>query len=322
MNKILATILALAFCCMPALAASPEEIAGKIIPRPASVTEQKGSFRISGAAMRCDSGFDATSVDFLRRFASRVSLASGKSCPFSTPAGLQNTVKDGSVKGVIFLKDSSLAVEEYEIDIDSRHCIVRASGHGGLVNAVATLMQMLPEEVYTSGNGSTRKWVLDGCIIKDKAAREERAIVADCAGKFRTADELESIIREAAKYKINTLYLILSSEDRWRVKSSHSSPLAQVSIYYDNGNEAGVYLPEELAALRKSAERMGTSIVPVLVRPGRILEYLDSDDIHDSVKAELAMLFGHEIIYAEPELCRQDIGDKDIRELAASLWSD
>ena len=220
MKRVLTILLLVLFSC-GAFARGLDEL----VPRPDSVLVQKGSFRVSGAAMRCDPGFEKSAVEAVTRFASRVSLVSGKSCPFSSPVGLASVVNDGSVKGLVFLKDASLAGGAYSIDALSKSCVVRASDCEGVNNAIATLKQLLPEEVYGIGNGSDQKWVIPACTIKDAPDNARRAACVDCAARFRTAEELKSLFEELAKYKFNTVSLA-HSERLGDVRAEAYAPAA------------------------------------------------------------------------------------------------
>ena len=67
MKRVL-TIILLAFLSLGAFARGLDEL----VPRPDSILVQKGSFRVSGAAMRCDPGFEKPAIEAVKRFASRV----------------------------------------------------------------------------------------------------------------------------------------------------------------------------------------------------------------------------------------------------------
>lgn len=320
MKKFITIVLTCILCSATAFADRNEDIIKRIVPKPRQTEQMKGSFKIKGAAFRCDPALDAASIDCLKRFSARVSLVSGKSCPFSSTGGLASTIADGSAKGIIFIKDGSMHDEEYRIEITPRYCVVRTSGFYGTRNAVATLMQMLPESVYSIGNGSKDKWTLPACIIADKPGRQERALLADCAGRFRSIEELKAIVDIAVKYKFSTVKLILSSDDRWRFKGETSSPFAQVSIYYDGGNEKGVYLPTEVSDLKKYADRNGISLVPELIIPSKILDYMELTGIPDNYLDEIGKTFGCLPVIVTSEEGKSDIENMNILELAEKVW--
>ena len=64
MKRVLTILLLVLFSC-GAFARGLDEL----VPRPDSVLVQKGSFRVSGAAMRCDPGFEKSAVEAVTRFA-------------------------------------------------------------------------------------------------------------------------------------------------------------------------------------------------------------------------------------------------------------
>ena len=314
MKRVL-TILLLVLLSFGAFARGLDEL----VPRPDSVLVQKGSFRVSGAAMRCDPSFEKSAVEAVTRFASRVSLVSGKSCPFSSPVGLASVVNDGSVKGLVFLKDASLAGGAYSIDALSKSCVVRASDCEGVNNAIATLKQLLPEEVYGIGNGSDQKWVIPACTIKDAPDNARRAACVDCAARFRTAEELKSLFEELAKYKFNTVSLVLSAEKCWRVKGPAYSDLAKVSAYFEGGEK--FYGAEDLEDLRKTALSLGLTLEPCLLVPSELLEYLTLSELPAGAVSEVEALLGAGVRFAESAAeFGEDIDNLDIKGLAQTLW--
>lgn len=314
MKRVLTILLLVLFSC-GAFARGLDEL----VPRPDSVLVQKGSFRVSGAAMRCDPGFEKSAVEAVKRFASRVSLVSGKSCPFSSPVGLASVVNDGSVKGMVFLKDASLAGGAYSIDALSKSCVVRASDCEGVNNAIATLKQLLPEEVYGIGNGSDQKWVIPACTIKDAPDNARRAACVDCAANYRTAEELKSLFEELAKYKFNTVSLVLSAEKCWRVKGPAYSDLAKVSAYFEGGEK--IYDAGQLEDFRKTALSLGLTLEPCLLVPSELLEYLTLSELPAGAVSEVEALLGAGVRFAESAAeFGEDIDNLDIKGLAQTLW--
>ena len=122
--------------------------AQSIVPRPDSITMRKGTFRLSGAAVKCDPAMDRISLEAVKRFSARIALLSGKSSSVSSPIGLSQAVAQGSAKGIIFLCDNSLQKEEYILDINPSMALVKACSLNGLLYALQTLRQLLPASVY------------------------------------------------------------------------------------------------------------------------------------------------------------------------------
>lgn len=320
MKRLLSIILALVLCSEVAFADRSEDVIARIVPQPKQVETSKGNFNFRGAAFRCEQTLDAASIDLLKRFSARVSLVSGKSCPFSSTGGLSDAVSNGSAKGVIFLKDDNTPDGSYRIEATTRMCVVRAAGFDGLKNAISTLMQLLPESVYTTGNGSADKWTIPACTITDTPGSPQRALTVDCAKAFRDIKELKGVVDLAVRYKFNTIRMVLSSEDRWRFKGEKSSAFAQVSIFYDSGNEKSIYTPSDVSELRKYAERNGVMLIPELVRPSKILQYIEFSDIPDISIEEIAQTFGYEPSLIPAEAVSEDISDVDIKNLAEKVW--
>ena len=86
-----------------------------IVPRPADAMLTKGSLRISGKPFKCDPAFGEQTRGAVRDFASHLGYVSGKTCPFSSPPGLNQAVASNKVNGAIFLRDAALGPEAYVI---------------------------------------------------------------------------------------------------------------------------------------------------------------------------------------------------------------
>ena len=132
-----------ALLCFSPLASGKEPVTLHIIPQPQSVLMEKGSFKMSGAAVNCDDRFEGNVRKAIQTFANDLTLASGKMSSYAAPSGLASTVAKGNFKGVAFLKDSSLEDEEYSISVSTRSVLVKASSLNGVLYAIQTIKQTI-----------------------------------------------------------------------------------------------------------------------------------------------------------------------------------
>ena len=82
-----------------------------IIPAPLSVMEDKGSFKLKGNSISCDSSIGQNAKDAVAAFSAQLTLCAGNIYPVSQPSGLAQTVKEGKAKGIVFCVDPTLKDE-------------------------------------------------------------------------------------------------------------------------------------------------------------------------------------------------------------------
>lgn len=253
---------------------------GGIVPEPAGMTPGKGNLKISGAVFKCDPAIDSAAMDAISRFAARLSLVSGKTSSVSAPFGLKAAVEGGAVKGMVFLKDNVLEGESYHISIGQKAAIVRAGSREGFLNALQTLKQMLPEEIYGEEPAEKQKWMLPRCEIADSPANGIRGLSIDSCENFWSIDQIILCLDEMAKYKFNRLRWNLAGERGWRMEVRKYPLLGQAGGYrMENGvRYGGYYTTEELARVVSHAASLGISVTPVLHISQSIMTLLKPED--------------------------------------------
>ena len=263
MTRLSTLIIAL---LLPTLICTGKGDAGNVIPEPAMLVQGKGSLRISGAVFKCDTSIDSVSMEAIRRFAARLSLVSGRTSSVSTPVGLKSVVDDGSVKGVVFLRDNSIAGEGYAISIGQKSAVIKASDTAGFLNALQTVRQLLPPQIYGERLDEKQKWALPRCEISDAPKNPVRGLELDSCAEFWSVEQVISCLDEMAKYKFNRLVWNLADRQGWRMEVSTCPLLGQRAGYRMEGDTlyGGYYSREDLAKVVRHAQLLGISIVPRL----------------------------------------------------------
>ncbi len=156
-----------------------------ILPLPSSVEQVEGSFNVRGAAIVCDEAIDAQTASYLRAFALQLGEASGRKSRFAvtrmpgaeivevcgmdgchnerTGASQADVAACGLAaahgsRAIVFAVCDGMEEDEYAIDstgaLDDKSAVVlvEASGRAGFLNAVATLKQLMPMEIYACGD--------------------------------------------------------------------------------------------------------------------------------------------------------------------------
>ena len=282
--KHLLTPLLLCFLTLCARAGTLDDI----VPRPAKAEASKGSLRISGASIKCDPAFDAATVEAVGRFAARLGYACGKTSPVSTPPGLRDALAGGKVKGIVFLRDGSLAPEAYSILVSKRNAVVRASGLNGVIYALETLRQLLPPSIYGSRQALKDRWTLPCCLIEDSPRFAWRGMHLDSSRHFWSIDEVKRYLDVMAMYKLNRFHWHLTDDQGWRIEIQAFPLLSQIACWRegtmigrdfssnDHIRYGGFYTREEIREVVDYAAARGITVVPEVDLPGHMLAALSA----------------------------------------------
>ena len=249
---------------------------------------RKGTFRLSGAAVKCDPAMDRISLEAVKRFSARIALLSGKSSSVSSPIGLSQAVAQGSAKGIIFLCDNSLQKEEYILDISPSMALVKAGSLNGFQYALQTLRQLLPASVYGTKAEGGEKFNLPCCLIKDKPRFAYRGMHLDCSRHFWSVGEIKRYLDVMAMFKLNRFHWHLTDDQGWRLEINSYPLLTQKGAYRegtmmgkdfssnDGVRYGGSYSQQEVREVVQYAASLGIEVVPEIDLPGHMLSALSA----------------------------------------------
>ena len=254
-----------------------------IVPAPARAELLKGHFKVSGASFKCDPGLGAEAIDAIARFAGQITFCSGKTSTVSTPMGLASAIAGDAAKGVIFVKDSSIAAESYNITVTPKYVAVKVSDFNGTLYAIQTLKQLLPEAVYGSSLAPSEKWELPCCTIEDSPRFAYRGMHLDCSRHFWSVDQIKKYLDVMAMYKLNRFHWHLTDDQGWRIEIKKYPLLSQIACYRegtmigrdfesnDHIRYGGFYSQDEIREVIAYASSLGITIVPEIDLPGHML---------------------------------------------------
>ena len=203
--KLAHVILSAALLLVP-LAGSAKDPVLNIIPQPESIELQKGTFKAVGASINCDAAFDARSRTAVQDFAARMSIVTGKVSSFAVPIGIAASAEAGAIKGFVFIRDARMGDEEYRIEIGKKATKVYASAYNGVLYAITTLKQMLPEAIFGTALAEEADWLLPCAVISDKPRFAYRGMHLDCSRHFFSVDAVKRYLDIMAVYKLNRFH--------------------------------------------------------------------------------------------------------------------
>ncbi len=284
MKKILC-VIAMAILAIPcSLAANKTETVINVIPYPQSVEVGKGSFKGAGANFNCDQSIEGRTQEIIKELADRITLVSGRICSYATPVGLAKSA--AKAKGFIFLKDSSLAEEEYSIDITKINCVVRASSHNGFLYAVQTLKQLTSVNIFSKEPNPAEKFIFPCVKIQDKPRFGYRGMHLDCSRHFFSVDEVKKYLDIMAIYKLNRFHWHLTDDQGWRAEIKKYPKLTEVGAYRngtvikknwgsnDGIRYGGYYTQEQMKDIVAYAAKLGIIVIPEIDLPGHMMGVL------------------------------------------------
>ncbi len=281
MKRIL-TLIALALIAAAGpLSAKNSEAVINVIPYPQSVEVDKGSFKGAGANFNCDQTIDEKSQRLIRELADRITFVSGRISSFATPVGLG---KDCSkVKGFIFLKDTSLAEEEYSITITAKNCVVRASSFNGFLYSIQTLKQLTSVSIFSENPDPAEKFLFPCVRIQDRPRFGYRGMHLDCSRHFFSVDEVKKYLDIMALYKLNRFHWHLTDDQGWRAEIKKYPRLTEVGAFRngtvikkDWGSNDGIryggyYTQEQMRDIVAYASSLGIVVIPEIDLPGHMM---------------------------------------------------
>ena len=273
MKKFLLILAAFALLCC-----SQKTPEFHVVPMPESVTPGEGVFQISGKPFYVEEGLDASSRAAVERFASQLSLVSGKASAVSS---------EDSGQPLRFLLNPNLGEEEYALNVKKNGVNVEASAFNGFLYAIETLKQMLPEEIYGSAKASA-KWNLPVVSILDSPRFSYRGVHLDPCRHFWSVEETKRIIDIAAAYKLNRFHWHLTDDQGWRVEIKSYPRLTEVGAWrdetmvgkdfeqFDGVRHGGFYTQDELRDVVAYAAERGITVIPEIDLPGHMVAALAS----------------------------------------------
>ncbi len=283
--KRIFNLIAFALLLMPcSMKAKEAETSINVIPYPQSVEVVKGTFKGAGANFNCDQSVDPKSQALIKELADRMTFVSGRISSYATPVGLKDDC--AKVKGFIFLKDTSLADEEYSINITTKNCIVRASSFNGFLYAIQTLKQLTSVSIFSENTDSSEKFYFPCVKIQDKPRFGYRGMHLDCSRHFFSVDEVKKYLDVMAIYKLNRFHWHLTDDQGWRVEIKKYPKLTEIGAFRngtvikkDWGSNDGIryggyYTQEQMKDIVAYASKLGIEVIPEIDLPGHMMGVL------------------------------------------------
>ena len=284
-SRLLCLLLALAVMACNQRPSGPysfEDVPFSVIPYPASVCLSDGFFELTGADFYVDDALGQEGVEVAARFAERLRKATG----------YRNRVKTGKPAsfqtGVRFVAGAyPEGAEAYGLTIGEDGVTLTAAGKQGLLNAVHTLMQMLPSSFFAPDTRGAR-YRVQYAQIQDSPRFRYRGVLIDSGRHFFPAEEIKKCLDVMALYKVNRFHWHLTEDQGWRIEIKKYPRLTEVGSIrretqvahwrdsLDHQPYGGYYTQEQIRDVVAYAAERGITVIPEVDLPGHMLSALAS----------------------------------------------
>ena len=256
-----------------------------IIPAPASLIYQKGSFLFSGKTKIIVSPLNNET----RNASDLLALL------IKNPSGYNLTIEDGGkpAYGSVFMTlDNSIKNKEgYNLTVASKGVTIRAKTAVGLFYAVQTIRQMLPVEVEKTAIVPGLQLSLQACQIADQPRFAYRGMHLDVGRHLFPVASIKRYIDMLALHKMNTFHWHLTEDQGWRIEIKKYPRLTQIGAFrnetviglqkkvnntFDGKRYGGFYTQDEVREIVKYAGSKFITIIPEIEMPGHAIAALAS----------------------------------------------
>ncbi|MFB9904355.1 beta-N-acetylhexosaminidase [Allokutzneria oryzae] len=191
-------------------------------------------------------------------------------------------VVDGAAVVRVLLRSGVTAAEGYVLDVTEAGVAITATDVSGVVYAVQTLRQLLPDAAYRQAAPANTPWIVPVIRVEDSPGFGWRGMLLDVARHFLPKREVLRHIDLMSAHKLNTLHLHLSDDQGWRVESLRFPRLhevgswrttSQVSHYsdevvLDGTPHGGYYTRDDVAEIVAYAADRAITVIPEIGVPG------------------------------------------------------
>jgi len=229
-----------------------------LLPMPATVTSEAGSFSFARATIAAD---DAGGAAAARRLAELVARTGGPTFALA---------KRGSIR---FRRDPSIkGAEAYRLRVTAAGATVSASTDTGLYYGATTLWQLI---------AGSRDGRIGAVAIDDAPAFAWRGVMLDSARHFQPAAYVKQLVDRMAMEKLNVLHWHLTDDQGWRIPIDRYPRLTAIGAWRQPAGAAGIdaktgqpvryggfYTKAEIREIVAYAAARHITVVPEIDMPG------------------------------------------------------
>ena len=205
-SRILSVVMAVAMGVLPTLAKQQPQVIS-IVPTPVSITEQGGTLTLPKALSV------AVSDASLKPAAEYMGTAlKGAATVKAIEVG--NAKADVSMKLVTDLTTKGA----YRFTSDKNGVVIEAGDYQGVINGIATLLQLLPVNAPYNAKAASVKLTMPCVTVNDAPRFGWRGMMLDSSRHWWTVDEVKHFIDLLAFYKLDIFHWHIVDSQGWRIE--------------------------------------------------------------------------------------------------------
>ncbi len=237
-----------------------------IIPRPAQVQLQRGSF-----VLDAKTGIQADAINETNAQMLQVMLKPAFNLQINRAA--QKKIHLVGVRALA----SELGHDGYRIQVTSTTIRIEAATATGVFYGMQSLRQMLPATLLPQ----TRQVEIQAVSITDSPRFPWRAFMLDEARHFKGIDQVKKLLDEMAMLKMNIFHWHLTDDQGWRIEIKKYPKLTEVGAFRKNTQSGGwnsekrterphggFYTQDQIREIIAYANDRHIVIVPEIEMPG------------------------------------------------------
>jgi hexosaminidase len=250
---------------------APVHPALSLVPWPAHLTLQTGSFTVKdGAVVHSDRG-DKDGARIARYLADLVRRSRGLK--------LSASDKAGDIRLEHLTDPNATGAEGYRLAVTSGGVTISASHTAGLFYGAVTLWQLMTQQP-----GKADSIVLPALSIDDQPRFAWRGLLLDSARHYQSPDFIKALIDAMAREKLNVLQWHLTDDQGWRLQIKRYPRLTQIGAWRVPAGAAaqtdidpktgkprlygGFYTQKQARDIVAYAAQRNITVVPEIEMPG------------------------------------------------------
>src|SRR5690348_4358981 len=258
--------LLFALAVLPSRAAFAAEPPPSLIPLPAQLQLQSGSFTVDAHTPLVLASRDAATRQTAQYLVDLLARTRGLKLSITSDAG--------GAPAIVLRRDPQAAVVQaggYALNVTPRGIEVAARDDAGLFHGAVTLYQLLTPD---AGQGAV---AVPALAIEDWPRFAWRGLMLDSARHFQSVAEVERLIDQMAQHKLDVLHWHLTDDQGWRIEIKRYPELTRIGAWRtppDAGHDGaprrygGFYTQDEIRRVVAYAAARHITIVPEIDMPG------------------------------------------------------
>jgi hexosaminidase len=244
-----------------------------IIPKPLSLKEADGMFKITAQTVISVRNGDARVKEIAGDFAQRLKKCAG------IPLRIAGNDETTNTNCIVFNMVSGMKDEAYHLDITPQQIKISASSANGMYYGVQSIYQLLPPEIYGEKLSKGMKTEVPCCEIEDAPRFAYRGLMLDVGRYFMPKELVMKFIDIMAMHKQNMFHWHLTEDQGWRIEikkyprlTETGSIRRETSGYSKTGGDGvphgGFYTQEDVKEVVEYARKRCITVVPEIELPG------------------------------------------------------